>query len=158
MAKKKINGESKSAGKSLSTEKGTHELLARICGKSETKKSLNTYISANTKTFRDAFVLCSALGAMSNESLIDLPKSEKITTVERNDIKDDHDYILKAIAYWHEGVKEKNEKCHEVLLKVNEYRSLGEKYCYAGKEKLEELVNSKLFDSELIKYILNLDK
>ena len=147
------------SGKSLMTEKETHELMARVCGKSETQKNLDTFISGTTKTFRDVFVLTCALGLLSDEAILELPpgKGEKIRTVEKNDIKNEHDNILKAIAYWHEGKKNINSN-HEILMKINEFRSLGEMYAYAGKEKLEELVNSNMFDSDLIKYILEREK
>lgn len=148
------------SGNTLMTEKETHELMARVCGKSETQKNLDTFISGTTKTFRDVFVLICAIGLLSDEAILELPpgKGEKIRTVDKNDIKNEHDNILKAIAYWHEGKKNNNKSNHEILIKINEFRSLGEKYAYAGKEKLGELVSSNMFDSDLIKYILEREK
>ena len=145
-------------GKSLFSEKETHRLMAKVCGKSRTEKNLDTFISGTTKTFRDAFVLTAALGALSGEPLIELPSNENEinNTVDSKDIKIEHNNLLKTIAYWHEGKLNKNENCHEILNNINKIRKIGELYCYAGKESLMELVKTNLFDNELIKKILKI--
>ena len=152
MVRKKINDEK--SGKSLHSEKDCHKLMARICGKSTTERSLDTYISGTSRTYRDVFVLTAALGVISNEPIIPLPP-DSVNTVDNKDIKIEHDNILKIIAYWHKGKVENNQNSHEVLIDQNECRKIGELYCYAGKELLNNLVSSNMFDSELINLIIN---
>ncbi len=148
---KKISG-TKKLGKGLFSEKECHDLMARLCGKSKTEKGVKTHL----RYFRDVFVLTSALGVISGEEIVSLPSGEKnsIRTVNEKDIKIEHDNILKAIAYWHKGKRENQDDCHKILLDKNEIRSVGEKYCFAGKETLKEMVSTGMFNSELIMKLL----
>lgn len=151
--------EKRKDSKGLFCEKECHSFMARICGKSRTERNLKTFISESTKTFRDAFVLTAALGAISENSgasLVPLPSDPNkiIRTINENDIKTEHDNILKAIAYWHKGKNEKNQDCHKILIEVNEFRKIGELFCFLGKEYLQEIVTSGMFNSELIKKLI----
>ncbi|MGQ4876038.1 MAG: hypothetical protein ACP6IY_18385 [Promethearchaeia archaeon] len=151
MAKKKSK-KKVSIGKGLYCEKECHDLMARVCGKSKTSLNLRTFLD----TFRDIFVLTAALGVLSNEPILPLPSDPNsiIRTVNENDIKIEHDNILKAIAYWHLGAKKNDKNCHRILVNINEVRKIGEKYCFAGKNDLKQMINTGMFDSEISKKLL----
>lgn len=140
-------------GKGLNSEKECHDIMARLCGKSKKHKNMNTHL----RYFRDAFVLTATLGAISNEEIVPLPSDAnlRVKTVNEKDIKIEHDNILKAIGYWHKGKKENDKNCHKILVDINEIRNIGEKYCFAGKDTIKEMVSTGSFDSEIISKIIN---